>query len=401
MKGGKFLKTFLSIVLIVFFVYQIIVAFNNPFTTISASYYETFKGIDANAVIIRDETVLYDNSTGVKSFTVENGERVAKNGVLANVFYNEEVANVYSQIKELNNKIDLLENLSLYHDNTTDINIVTDNINSKIIELSESAKTGKFSNLDGLSAELFALLSSKQSVLGFGSDAQTYITSLKAQVDALSANAPAAEKMIYAPISGYFINEVDGYENSYDISNIKNLTPTAFKSAAQNEELLNGMCKIVSDHTWYFATTISHDDALKLKENSNYNILISQSNEKEIATKLIALNHDEQSEDVIAIFSFKDTDGELALVRNLSITIVLERYNGIKLPNRAIRMVDEKLGVYVVYAGIIKFKPVNVLYSTDTFTVCEIDKTGESNSLRLYDEVIDKGKNLYDGKTIN
>ena len=105
MKGGKFLKTFLSIVLIVFFVYQIIVAFNNPFTTISASYYETFKGIDANAVIIRDETVLYDNSTGVKSFTVENGERVAKNGVLANVFYNEEVANVYSQIKELQIKL--------------------------------------------------------------------------------------------------------------------------------------------------------------------------------------------------------------------------------------------------------------------------------------------------------
>ncbi len=401
MKGGKFLRTFLIIVLVFFFVYQIIVALNNPFTTVSASYYETFKGIDANATLIRDETVIESDATGVKSFTIENGERVAKNGVLANVFMSESVSNIYSQINDLNDQIESLENLALYHDSTTDINIVTDNINSKIIELSENCKNGKFSNADNLSAELFALLSSKQSVLGIGSDAQGYIASLKAKVDSLSANAPSPEQVIYSPISGYFINEVDGYENSYKVENILDLTPTEFKNSKQASSSNSTICKIVSDHTWYFATEISPDDALKLKENSSYKVLTNQNSEKEISTKLVALNSDEKSDTVLAIFSFKDTDKELALVRNIPITIVLEQYNGIKLPNRSIRMVDNKLGVYVVYAGIIKFKPVNVLYSTDTFTVCEIDKTGESNSLRLYDEVIDKGKNLYDGKTIN
>ena len=64
-------------------------------------------------------------------------------------------------------------------------------------------------------------------------------------------------------------------------------------------------------------------------------------------------------------------------------------------------MVDDNLGVYVVQAGVIKFKKINVLYTSDSFTVCEIEKNGDANVLRLYDEVIDKGKNLYDGKTIN
>lgn len=401
MKGGKFLRNFIIVVLIIFFVYQFVASLSNPFTTVSASYYETFKGIDTSALLIRDETVVESNAEGVKSFTINNGERVSKNGVLANVFVNEDVSNIYSKINSLNDQINSLENLSLYHDSSTDINIVTDNINSKIIELNEACKNGKINSSDKLSAELFALLSSKSNIIGTGGDSTTYISSLKAQLDSLKATAPKPQKIIYAPISGYFIDEIDGYEKSFDIKNILKLTPNEFKNIKAQTKSDNALCKIVSDHTWYFATEISSDDALKLKEGSNYTVLTDQNSEKEIQTKLVALNSDENSNKVLAIFSFKDTDKDLATVRNLSITIILERYKGIKLPNRAIRMIDEKLGVYVVYAGIIKFKPITPLYSTDTFTICEIDKIGETNSLRLYDEVIDKGKNLYDGKTIN
>ena len=401
MKGGKFLRNFIIVVLIIFFVYQFVASLSNPFTTVSASYYETFKGIDTSALLIRDETVVESNAEGVKSFTINNGERVSKNGVLANVFVNEDVSNIYSKINSLNDQINSLENLSLYHDSSTDINIVTDNINSKIIELNEACKNGKINSSDKLSAELFALLSSKSNIIGTGGDSTTYISSLKAQLDSLKATAPKPQKIIYAPISGYFIDEIDGYEKSFDIKNILKLTPYEFKNIKAQTKSDNALCKIVYDHTWYFATEISSDDALKLKEGSNYTVLTDQNSEKEIQTKLVALNSDENSNKVLAIFSFKDTDKDLATVRNLSITIILERYKGIKLPNRAIRMIDEKLGVYVVYAGIIKFKPITPLYSTDTFTICEIDKIGETNSLRLYDEVIDKGKNLYDGKTIN
>lgn len=401
MKGGKFLRNFIIVVLIVFFIYQFVASLNNPFTTVSASYYETFKGINGNALLIREETIVKSSVEGVKSFTINNGERVSKNGVLANVFANEGTSNVYSQINNLNDQIKSLENLSLYHDSSTDINIVTENINSKIIEINEACKNGKINSSDKLTAELFALLSSKSNIIGQGSDAKTYISSLKTQLESLKATAPKPQKIIYAPSSGYFIDEVDGYEKAFDIKNILKLTPSEFKNIkpVNNEE--NSLCKIVSDHTWYFATEISADDALKLKEGSNYIVITDQNAEKEISTTLVALNSDEKSNNVLAVFSFKDTDKDLATVRNLSITIVLERYKGIKLPNRAIRMIDDQLGVYVVYAGIIKFKPVSPLYSTDTFTICAIDKEGKTNSLRLYDEVIDKGKNLYDGKTIN
>ena len=40
-----------------------------------------------------------------------------------------------------------------------------------------------------------------------------------------------------------------------------------------------------------------------------------------------------------------------------------------------------------------------VIYSTDSYNICKAETTGVR--LKLYDEVIIKGKNLYDGKIIS
>ena len=49
--------------------------------------------------------------------------------------------------------------------------------------------------------------------------------------------------------------------------------------------------------------------------------------------------------------------------------------------------------------SVLSFVPVNVLYSTDSYCICEAQTTGVR--LKLYDEIVIKGKNLYDGKVIN
>ena len=47
----------------------------------------------------------------------------------------------------------------------------------------------------------------------------------------------------------------------------------------------------------------------------------------------------------------------------------------------------------------VKFVEVNVIYSDDDYMICE-KQTEDEKVLRLYDEVIVKGKNLYDGKIV-
>ena len=57
-------------------------------------------------------------------------------------------------------------------------------------------------------------------------------------------------------------------------------------------------------------------------------------------------------------------------------------------------------GVYVVNGMQINFVPVEMLYSNDEFIICKKQiETGDT--VKLYDQVVVKGKKLYDGKIIS
>ena len=86
-------------------------------------------------------------------------------------------------------------------------------------------------------------------------------------------------------------------------------------------------------------------------------------------------------------------------MRRGPVTVVNKVYSGLKLSKKDLRVVDGVTGVYTVSGMRLKFVPVNVLYSTEDFIICE-QQVSEKTVLRLYDEVVTKGKGLYDGKVI-
>ena len=91
-------------------------------------------------------------------------------------------------------------------------------------------------------------------------------------------------------------------------------------------------------------------------------------------------------------------NSELASLRSGPMTVVSKEYSGLKVSKKALRVVDSQKGVYIVKGMQAKFVPVEILYSNDSIMICE--KSDEDGSLRLYDQVIVKGRNLYDGKII-
>ena len=48
-----------------------------------------------------------------------------------------------------------------------------------------------------------------------------------------------------------------------------------------------------------------------------------------------------------------------------------------------------------------KFLPVEVLWQGENYSIVKQEASADKTHLRIYDEVIVKGKNLYDGKFIN
>ena len=63
------------------------------------------------------------------------------------------------------------------------------------------------------------------------------------------------------------------------------------------------------------------------------------------------------------------------------------------------RVQDGKTGVFVRSGMTVKFVGVNVIHRTDEYIICEQEVSNDT-VLRLYDDVVVKGKRLYDGKII-
>ena len=58
-------------------------------------------------------------------------------------------------------------------------------------------------------------------------------------------------------------------------------------------------------------------------------------------------------------------------------------------------------GVYVKYGNIAKFRRIERLYENDEYILVEVNgKVGTANEVRMYDEIIVNGTDLYDGKLL-
>ena len=79
--------------------------------------------------------------------------------------------------------------------------------------------------------------------------------------------------------------------------------------------------------------------------------------------------------------------------------LIKNEYSGLKVSSRSIRTVDGVRGVYVVSGIEIKFVEVEILFSNEEYAICKLN-TSDGSKLRLYDEVVVKGRGLYDGKSI-
>ena len=84
-----------------------------------------------------------------------------------------------------------------------------------------------------------------------------------------------------------------------------------------------------------------------------------------------------------------------------NVEIVEQSYSGYKIPSNAIRFNKENnSGVYVLRGKIISFIEVEILYSQEEYVIVSASRTG-GRGLKLYDDVVIKGRDVYDGKVIN
>ena len=401
MKDSKLLKFLLGFVLVLFLAYQIYAALYRPIETQSAVYGEMVEGVNINAVIIRDESLVSFNSSGVLHFNVESGKRIEKNGVIAHVYSGEEQSIAASQIKTLNEKIASIEELESYNAITAaDLDLLNARVKEGLNNLKLACAYGNFEQAGENSEDLMMILNRRQMVTDATTDFSVQLQSLKAEREKLQAALLSPQGEISAHVSGYFIDTADGYEEILTPADIEKLIPETLDGLKPGDVKKEVVGKLVSDYKWYIAATVSVNDSLAYKTGDTLTIHTNLKANPEISVKVERVNISSVSDRAVIVFSCQEMSSELASLRSGAMTVVNGVYKGLKLPRRALRIVDSKTGVYVLSGMELKFTPVEILYRDEETMICRLSNDSASG-LRLYDEVVVKGKNLYDGKIIN
>ncbi len=393
------LKWAAVIFVVVYLIAQVYSGLINPVTTDTVYIHSSYTGYDTTGFVVRNETVISDKVDGILSYEVSDGGRVSKGGTIAVAYSNSMAADNRIKIEQLEKRIATLEKIQTYNDlNAADLTTVNNSIHTALTQIAANTQGGQVNTTEHYDI-LLEGMARRQIITGEATNFNSLLTVLKAERDSLKASVGESGGKVVSPNSGYVIYTVDGYENSLAVDDMKSLTADKLKAVKSEQVSNDAVCKIVSDYEWYVAAVIPFSESLNLKEDGKVTLRTSLQSVPELTATVKYINKQSVGSDAVVVFACDTMNFELAQVRNIDITIVYNQYDGLKVDNRAIRIVDGQKGVYVLLASQVRFVPVEVIWSGENFSIVKREAS-EKKVLRIYDEIIVKGKNLYDGKIV-
>lgn len=400
MKKISPIKAIVVILALVFLVHQLVSSLYKPIVTESAKFFTSNDGFDITGVVIRKEKLIKSKTDGVLHFLTDDGSRVAKNGTVANIYQSEEASIILSELDSVESKIkDLEKIMSINNIEASNLDVANTNVNNSLNSLIFSTAFGDFSSAETVCDDLLSALNRRQAVLGDTVDFSKQLEALNSRLSSLKSSLQEPIGKIKASESGYFLSVTDGYEKTLDISDLSTVTPEFLDKLSKSTIEDNVIGKIVSDYEWYVAAKVSLNQSLNFKEGDSLSLHTGIKSASVLPVSVKKINISENGTDAVIIFACSNMNSELASMRSGPMSVVKREYSGLKVSKKALRVVDSVRGVYVVSGMQIKFVPVEIVYSAEDYILCE--KSDSDDSLRLYDQVVVKGKNLYDGKIIS
>ena len=399
----RLITVLVSLFLLVYVGFQAYQILNTTIEVETVGSYKVYETIETKGVAIRNETVVSQGVDGYLFYTTENGGRVAKDGTIARVFPSENDAFSQQQLDLLDEEIETLRAINAQGtSNRANLSGINKQLNRAWLSAVEGAQSPSFLNMPELRADLLALLNRQQITIGRVENFNDRLAALTSARDTLAGSFSKSTSEIRSPIAGYFVSRIDGYEASLTADKADDLTPEEVGKALAGSTAgtASGIGKVVGDYDWYLACVLPVEQAAQMKEGAELTVRLPFVLNQAIPVRVAATNKDRAGQ-VAVIFECSQMSKELSSIRIEQVQIQLKEYEGLRVPDEAIQFNDkQESGVYVRVGNALSFKRIKVLYHSehDRYSICE--QTDESGYLKLYDNIVVGGKDLYDGKII-
>lgn len=393
----------LGVIIIIYFAYQVYLMNASPYRTETAIERKLQNTIETKGFVVRDESNLTaSDSSGTIISIAEDGKRVGSGETVAISFKTAQSAATYVKLNELNNEIDYYNQLkNKVGAGTNSPSSYNNMINSACIQYICSAREEIDSDFEDALGDLRDAITTKQLAVGTVISVDEKLAALQAELLELNGK-DLGYTPIASPNPGYYIGSVDGYESAVKYSDVLNMNVADINSLVSSEPSSvdgNVMGKLVDSFNWYILCNVPYDRSGPFEVGKMVKVNIPNTStgvfECEVEKK-----GEKEGDYISVILKCGLMNRDVAKLRITDIEIITDEYMGFRISNSAIREENGQKGVYVLKGNTVQFKKVNILYSSEEYSIIE-SQADNSSYLRQYDTVITQGVDLYDGKVIS
>lgn len=377
--------------------------------------------INADGVVVKDEKVYNASVGGSVTYYCEDGEKVKAGQLVADLNTDTSSAGIDKQMAEIQKAID-----QRYDSNNSKVSAVVLSRDSLASFENEVQVSILNNDLNGVYSIVGQVGNDNNSIMpvnkGDESNYEQYdISQLESLKNGLAKSVSTHKAQYYSARPGLITYKIDGLEDEYKFENVLDMTPSSTvrkdytmsdvsqkESVAENE----GIFKIIRNFDYYIAATVDNEKA-KLFEANKYikvRILSDDGQQYEAWGYIKKINYG--SEQSVLILYFDDYFYKIYDKRYVSLELITDTYEGLKISTKALTQLNGLTGVYVQDASkIIKFFPVEVLGKDENHAIISageyigehdrrvIDINGKSYStVKIFDKIILEPEKVYDGQ---
>ena len=247
--------------------YQIVGRQHSRYETVAAYTCEVDDETTVSGFVVRQESLLPNQDSGVLDITRDEGERVGVGQSVATVYSDADAMEVESQLDTLRARLDQINYaLEVSGGSTTEVKLDS-SIQAGILSMEEDLRARQYTTLERDISSLKALVIKRDySADGTSSaDLTAQAADLQAQIRSLEAKQQRSARKITSPSSGLFSAVTDGYENVLTPELLKTASPSQISSASPDSAAISNVGKMIYGDTWYYATVMDEDTAAAYK----------------------------------------------------------------------------------------------------------------------------------------
>ena len=379
--------------------------------------------VDAQGVLLFSES--YVAGDGTLGYLVDDGERVSAGTAVAEVYSDASQAGLRQQLTQINDQIELLQKSQ----NTTSAQLETlrKDRSAALYNLMDSLDRSNYEDTADQKESYLLAQNKLWIVTGEVENFSDQIASLVQQASNVQAQL-GNPTQITAPQTGYFIRSSSSGRLNAGMEDILALNAVDLKAYLDSspEIALDGCAgKIVSGFTWYYAGICTAKQGEKLLGSdgkplkASVQIRFPGQVETPLKAKVTEVTLDEESGLARFVLSCETINGDVLRLNKADAQIIIGESTGLRIRASAVHYLKDDgseaegqgenyiPGVYVKYGNLARFckiDPVDAdhpqVTDGDYLIVLPSGTAGSVSQVRLYDEIIVSGQNLYDGKLL-